>query len=79
MHLEYLRGFIIEEIDDFDESMPIHYRTPCQTTNLSLNKRRNDKLQKRTNFLSAVRLICFASIESINVALYYDKFDKFQF
>lgn len=39
----------------------------------------NDKLQKRTNFLSAVRLICFASIEGINVALYYDKFDKFQF
>lgn len=36
----HIARFIIEEIDDFDESMPIHYRTLCQTTNLSLNKRR---------------------------------------
>lgn len=36
----HIARFIIEEIDDFDGSMPIHYRTLCQTTNLSLNKRR---------------------------------------
>lgn len=36
----HISRFIIEEIDDFDESMPIHYRTLCQITNLSLNKRR---------------------------------------
>lgn len=69
----HISRFIIEEIDDFDEStfrfITEHYAKPQIYRWISVGS--NDKLRKRTKFLSTVRLICFASIESRVLTLHY--------